>query len=156
MSIPPDTQVNATFTETEQSYVVPPTHTLTHDTEARGHIISDDQLMQLAHGGRDVSLEVALAGLGIAAGFVQNLAFSVSAIIGGRVPSIWDAIGAAIFFVAASVSTVTLLYFIRNRTGVSSIVAAIKDRPVGHMMPTMAPYTGGEPVVGLGETTDDD
>lgn len=156
MSIPPSVQINASFTEIDQYYVLPPTHTLTHDKEARGHIISDEQLMQIAQGGRDVSLDVALGCLGIAAGFSQNLAFAISGISRGTLPSVWDVVGSGVFLIAATAAIVTFLYFLRSGRRLTTIIDEIRNRPVGLMGPVASPYVSGKPFIGEGETTNAD
>lgn len=52
--------------DSSSEWVANPTHLFTYDHERLEHIISDETLMQLAHGGRDTSLEVAICALGVA------------------------------------------------------------------------------------------
>lgn len=129
-----------------QDFVALPTMLFTHDEARVGHIISEETLMQLAHGGRDRSLEIAIGALGVAAGFFQNFAKIIALLSASQALPPWDALGALFFVVAATTAITFLLSYRRNNTQTDDLVAQIKGRKVGRIVEPGRPYVAGQPV----------
>lgn len=98
--------------------------------------------MQLAYGGRDISLQVSIGALGIAMGYFQNLVAVVAAMQDNLPVSYWNAFGAAIFLVSATTFAIAALSYRRVRIDVDGLVRRIQARRVG----VMPPYEQGQPV----------
>lgn len=135
---------NSEMRRTER--VSPPTHFFTYDEERIEHIITDEQLMQLATGGQDISLQVSIGALGVAMGYFQNLVSVVGSVQDSSPIGTWQALGAGIFIVATTTFIVATLYYRRTSSDVRSLIEKIKNRKVGVM--GEPPYVSGKPFPG--------
>lgn len=126
--------------------LAPPTHLITHDEERIEHIISDEQLMQLASGGNDISLQVSVGALGVAVGTFQNIVNVTGAIQDGLPINGLQASAAGLFLVAATAFVIAALYYRRTSASVGKLTDKIRDRKVYRMADR--PYEGGKPFPG--------
>lgn len=128
-----------------------PVHRFTHDEERLDHIISDETLMRLAYGGRDVSLEISIGALGVAMGYFQNFIAAITALQSNMPIGYWNAAGAAIFLISATAFIIAALSYRRTRVDVDGLIERIRARKTG----VMPPYEQGRPVpVELAISTD--
>jgi len=126
--------------------VTPPVVYFTYDEERVEHIISDDKLMIIANGGKDVSLQICIGAFGVAFGYAQNLFKVVTDIKTSTPVEPWQGIGAAIFLAATAAFVLTAFYHQRTSIGVGNLIAQIRSRKVGVM--GEPPFVGGEPFAG--------
>ncbi|MFC6487539.1 hypothetical protein [Nitratireductor sp. GCM10026969] len=129
-----------------QEFVALPTVLFTHDEARIEHIISEETLMQLAHSGRNRSLEIAIGSLGVAAGFFQNFANVIGRMWASQPLPNWDAVGALFFVVAATTTITFLISYRRNNTDTEDLITKIKSRKVGRIVEPGKPYVAGEPI----------
>lgn len=123
--------------------IAPPQHVFTYDEERVEHIISDEKLMQVASGGKDLSLEISIAGAGVAFGYFQNFWVAAGAVIFAEPVGHWTAAGALIFVTAATVTVVAAVYHKGRSRGLAELLDGIRSRKVGTMADR--PYIEGEP-----------
>ncbi|NGO51629.1 hypothetical protein [Allomesorhizobium camelthorni] len=123
--------------------IAPPVTYFTYDEERVEHIISDDKLMLVANGGKDISFDICICAFGIALGYAQNFVNVVTNVKAGIPVDPWQGFGSAIFLAAAAVFTLTALHHKRSSTNVSELLTQIKSRKVGVM--GEAPFVGGQP-----------
>jgi hypothetical protein len=128
--------------------VAPATVLLTHDEERIEHIVSDDMLMRLAEGGRDISLQISLAALGVAVGLSQNLFSAISAIREASPIGQGTAVGAGICIAAGTLFVSAMLVHRRNGANVNALLDKIRNRKTGVMVERGNPYAGGAPFSG--------
>ena len=127
-------------------FVSAPKTLFTHDEERVEHIISEETLMELARGGQDRSLEIAIGAAGVAFGYFQNFASAIGRMEAAEPLSRWEAAGAGIFIISATAAIIFLAHYRKNGTRLDDLLTRIKSRKVGRMAEPGTPYVGGEPV----------
>jgi hypothetical protein len=125
-----------------------PTLYFTHDETRIEHIISDETLMQIAQGGRDISLPISTTALGVAMGYFQNFVSVVAAMRAGLPVDNWDGAGSGIFLVAATTFLIAIFSYRRTKFDMNALIARIRNRKVGVMAEPGRPFAGGEPFPG--------
>jgi hypothetical protein len=123
--------------------VAPPVTYFTYDEERVEHIISDDKLLLVANGGKDISFDICVCAFGIALGYAQNFVNVVTNVKAGAPIDAWQGFGSAVFMAAAAVFVLTALHHRRSSTNISELLTQIRSRKVGVM--GEAPFAGGKP-----------
>jgi hypothetical protein len=90
------------------------------------YIVREQQIEDLATGGKDRSLEAALTAVGVSVGFAQNLWSSASSVVHGTTVDGWSSIAAAICICSIVLAVTKFTQYRKNNISVTSLKDRIK------------------------------
>lgn len=115
--------------------VAAPEEYVTMDEKRLSHVISDEQLMKLAAGGKDRSFEVFLASTSISLGLLQNFIVTACDIFDKRTPDQINSVLAGFFIVAATTAVISGFSAKFTKEDIDEIVDKIRNRKKSKVPP---------------------